>query len=378
MAGRRGVVGLGLVAMVAGCGPVRQDAVSLGAGESGQASDQAPVAVVNPMLPFEMMIGGRWKMTAQSGTSMFDTWHWGPGRRSLRVMTDGQSADGRPWRSVSVYYWHPGLTEIRTLGLQPVFRGINEGSITFDGQRAEGFSQLHQTGGTREMGLRWTFEGKDKYRDELLENGPEGYYVMNKWERFRVGVADAAGGGVSEGKDARTALGAGEGVLDARAGATPGLSALMEPFGTLLGRRRERTWEFAAVGQHAGAPRSRTTFEYVPYADAIYGRVDEISTSGAASHSMDVYLYHHTSARVLRCLAVGVDGRGEAVVYEGVVKKGDGEDLVLELRSSGAEGDKRIHMRVEFDGAGGARLLGWRSDGERLEQIVDARYSGAN
>jgi hypothetical protein len=93
---------------------------------------------------------------------------------------------------------------------------------------------------------------------------------------------------------------------------------------------------------------------------------------------MDVYLYHHTSARVLRCLAVGVDGRGEAVVYEGVVKKGDGEDLVLELRSSGAEGDKRIHMRVEFDGAGGARLLGWRSDGERLEQIVDARYSGAN
>ena len=86
------------------------------------AAQDPPAKVADPMASFARMVGGEWRMTAQSGTSMFDTWHWGPGKHSLRVMTDGSGADGKPWRELQAVYWHPGRKQVRLLGLSPFAR----------------------------------------------------------------------------------------------------------------------------------------------------------------------------------------------------------------------------------------------------------------
>src|SRR5262245_12640298 len=94
--------------------------------------EPVPAQAANPTASFARMVGGEWKMTAAAGTSMFDTWHWGPGRHSMRVMTDGLGADGNPWRALGVVYWHPGRKQVCSLGLSPYGAGVAEGAIKFD------------------------------------------------------------------------------------------------------------------------------------------------------------------------------------------------------------------------------------------------------
>jgi hypothetical protein len=139
------------------------------------------------MEPFSGFIGGHWKMTTPAGTDTYDTWHWGPARNSIRSMRRGMLPSGEPWGTMTAYYWHPGRKEIRLLDVESVFRGVGEGTITFDGRQAEGAFDLHQTGRTRNLGLRWTFDGPDSFHDQLLEKGPRGYEVMVEWDRHRVG-----------------------------------------------------------------------------------------------------------------------------------------------------------------------------------------------
>ena len=84
--------------------------------------EPAPAEVASPMASFARMVSGEWRMTALSGTSTFDTWDWGPGKHSMRVMTDGSGAAGEPWRELQVFYWHPGRKQVCLLGLSPFAR----------------------------------------------------------------------------------------------------------------------------------------------------------------------------------------------------------------------------------------------------------------
>lgn len=155
--------------------------------DSKPAQEPVSAKAANPMASFARMVGGEWKMTATAGTSMFDTWHWGPGRHSMRVMTDGLGADGNPWRALGVLYWHPGRKQVCSLGLSPYGAGVAEGTITFDGETAEAVTDMYQTGGRRKLKSRWRFDGPDKYHDELLEaTGPGGYSPLAAWDRVRV------------------------------------------------------------------------------------------------------------------------------------------------------------------------------------------------
>ena len=52
------------------------------------AQEPAPDRVADPMARFARLMPGEWRQTARSGTSMFHTWHWGPGQHSTREMTD--------------------------------------------------------------------------------------------------------------------------------------------------------------------------------------------------------------------------------------------------------------------------------------------------
>ena len=314
------------------------------------------------MQPFSGFIGGRWKMTTTAGKDTFDTWHWGPGRMSIRSMSFGTLTSGKPWGTMTAYYWHPGQRQVRMLGVGSAFRGVSEGTMTFDGNKAEGVFDLCQTGGKREMGLRWTFDGKDKFHDALLEKGARGYEVLAEWDRHRVPVA---------GGNERAAPGS---VLQFEAP-----SKFLSPLTTLLGK----AWQSQAEpGVEAPKPVGdlsvRTSFEYVPYVDAIQGRVSTIAADGTLSHAMDLYLYHHTGKRVLRCLALADSDDGEGIVYEGDITPGDGGRwLRVDLTSQRASGVSTLEARVDFEEGGGVRLRAWRIEGGDRTLIVDQLHREA-
>ncbi len=187
------VIALSLIAALSACTAAQnQSSDASPVQEPAPAQRRAPLDVANPMASFARMVGGEWRQTALRGTSTFDTWHWGPGKHSMRVMTDGSGSSvvPEPWRELQVFYWHPGRKQVCLLGMHPdipaVGRGVSEGTITFEGETAEGVFDLYQTGGRRKMGLRWTFDGPDKYHNVLLEaTGPDGLKPMNEWNHFR-------------------------------------------------------------------------------------------------------------------------------------------------------------------------------------------------
>ncbi len=290
----------------------------------------------NPLASFERMIGGRWKKTALAGTNTFDTWHWGPGNHSIRKMTEGLAPTGEPWHGITVIYWHPGRREVRSLGVSPFARGVSEGTILFDREEASGVFDVHQTIGLREFALRWTFDGPDRYHDQLLDRVPgdgDGLSLQNEWDRVRVAAAD-------EGERAATRT--------RTMAATP--TAFLKPLERLLGHDWDGTPDSAAAPTSAARPLgTRTTFEYVPYADAIYGRVQALIADGTLEHTVDIYLYHHTGAQVLRCLALASDAAGEGIVYEGDITPVDeGRSLVMDLKEHRSGGVSTLEVRLEF------------------------------
>ncbi|PCC73459.1 Putative transposase [Nannocystis exedens] len=54
------------------------------------------------MASFARRVPGEWRLAYQNGTSQFDTWHWGPGKYSLRVLTGGTATAGEPWRELQL------------------------------------------------------------------------------------------------------------------------------------------------------------------------------------------------------------------------------------------------------------------------------------
>jgi hypothetical protein len=257
-------------------------------------------------------------------------------------MTDGAGAGGEPWREVQVFYWHPGRKQVRLLGLSPFARGVSEGTIKFEGETADGVFDLYQTGGRRNMGLRWAFDGPDKYRDTLLEaTGPDGLKPLVELEQVRSTPPAAPRPRTVE-------------------GGKP--SERLKAFEPLLGH----TWE--AKGEWAGgdAFRARTAFEWVPLADAIYVRV--VGREG--EHLLDAYVYHHTGAKVLRCLALSNRGG----VYEGDVTVLDGGAPQLDLR--GYEGDRRVQnvVRLDFEKDGAVRQRVWSVKGAERTLMLDVHH----
>jgi hypothetical protein len=104
----------------------------------------------------------------------------------MREMTDGTNAVGEPWRALRVMYRHPGRKQVCLLGLSPYARSASEGTITFEGETADAVFDLYQTGGRRKMGLRWAFDGLDKFHETLLEaTGREGLQLLAEWDFVR-------------------------------------------------------------------------------------------------------------------------------------------------------------------------------------------------
>jgi hypothetical protein len=335
---RRTVLMSSIIAVSLACTAAQNEST-----DAEPAQELAPAEVANPMASFARMVPGEWRTTALRGTSTFDTWHWGPAQRSMRVMTDGSGSDvvPEPWRELQVFYWHPGRKQVCLLVLSPYARGVSEGTIQFEGETAEGVFDLYQIHGRRKMGLRWVFDGPDKYHDVLLEaTGPDGLKPMNEWDHFR-----------SKGPPAPRPRFSDE---------TPKPSELPKVFESFLGH----TWE-ARIGT---AVHIQSTFEWVPYADGIYVRIVMPTKDGEPTHLFDAYIYHHTGAGVLRCLGLSSSG----AVYEGGVTVLEGGALELELKCHERDRVVSLVVRLDLEKDGTVRDRVWSLEGTGRKLVLDA------
>lgn len=275
------------------------------------------------MAGFERMTGGEWKVTAASGTSMYETYHWGPGKHSGRVFTHGQDAAGNPWRALGAVYWHPGHKQLYSLGLTPYENGVENGPATStetDGV-SEAASDLYQNGVHRKMVSRTTFDGPDKYHLALLEEtAPGKLSTLSEWDYFRSKTLTP--------------------VSPPSAENPPKLPARLKFFEPLLGR----TWD--ARGTWRGdAFHVESSFEWIPYIDAIYAQTFALRGNGEPMHVLDAYVYYHTGLGRMRCLALSSWASGG--VYEGDVTVLEGGALQFDLK--GYEADRVTSYIVRLD-----------------------------
>jgi len=298
----------------------------------------APAEVTHPMASFARLVPGEWQMMFGNGTTSgsISTWHWGPGKHSIH------RAD-----VVDVYYWHPGLKQVRTLGLDPYARGVSEGTIQFEGETAETTFDLYQTSGHRRLVMQWTFDGPDKYHEALFEpTSTGGLAQMSDWNHVRSHTATPP--------RPRTA------------GEAPQPSERLQALEPLL----VHAWEATGTWDAGEAGPIRTDIELIAGVDGIYARTVALTDGGEPVHLLDTYFYHHTGTGSLRCLALSNPGG----VYEGDITVLEGGSLQIDLR--GYEGDQVVSRvgRFDFEQDGALHSRVWTLEGTDRQPMLDMHH----
>ncbi|HPF39580.1 MAG TPA: hypothetical protein P5081_02955 [Phycisphaerae bacterium] len=325
--------------------------LSAPAANSGAQSESGSTLVndVDPMASFARMEAGEWRL----GSIQFDTWQWGPARRSMRALTVGTDGQGNPWRELVVYYWRPDRRRVCLLGFHPdipgVGRGVASGEIEFRGEtittRFDLFQPRAPEGRPRRMGGRWVFDGPDKYHEALLEDNGAGLQPLAEWDYVR-SMERSAGAATAEDRTLKP-------------------SKNLAAFEPLLGHWRARG-KTALRGEFD----IESSFEWATYLDVITLRVMEAYQGGGSTHALDAYVYHHVGSNSLRCLALSASG----AVYEGGVSVP--EDGALQLNLTGCEADGKTEYLLRFDSEsdGALRQRVWSVDGERRALALDIRH----
>jgi hypothetical protein len=315
------------------------------------AAASAPNEPSGPMASFARLESGEWRRPALTRVDMFETWHWGPGKHSMLSQTYGFDAEGDPWRSLQVFYWHPGREQVRLLGLEPFASGVSEGTIRFERETAEATMDLYQTGQHRSMGFRWAFDGPDRYHSTLLEDSGNGFEAIAEWDYVRF-EADSSMRQASDGGAPRT----------------------LQPF-EALESLLVGTWGAVASWAGADARRIETKLEWVPHINAIHVRVSAPSEDAPPLPLLDAYLYLHTGTGALRCLALSDRGG----VYEGDLTVLEGGALQLDLQ--GYEGDSLvpttvvpITARFDFESDGSLRHRVWSHGDPHRTLMLDTHH----
>lgn len=302
------------------------------AGMDRDEQDGSPPGDSHPLAGFERLVPGEWRMGLDGGGPQFDTWRWGPGKHSIRNTTYGYGGEGEPWRELQVMYWHPGREQVCVLGLLPHGWGVSEGSVRFRGDTGDAIYDLYQRGKHRVMGVRWTFDGPDVLHEALIEGGRP---VLAAWDWARSTELSPTEPHVPD--------------------VPPQLAEPLRVFEPMLGH----TWQ-ATDDWGAGGPRTlRSTFAWVPYADAIHVRTVAVGLDGGDEHVLDTYVYHHTGTERPRCLVLTRWGG----VYDGHLTGAEGGAIWFDL--TGYEGDqvvpKTLRLHFAEDDAVGTRPLPLRS-----------------
>lgn len=325
-----------------------------GSGACTEAQDKnaETTSSTSPMAEYARMVGGEWMMTAQSGTSMCDTWHWGPGKHSMRVMTDGESADGSPWRALQVVYWHPVHEQIHVLSMHPdipgIGRGVGEGHMEFAGDTVIAFFELFQPRGPRKLTTSWVFDGPDRYHAALGEAAAGGpYMTLAEWDYSRVSTNTTK-----------------RAVIPTDALKLPEELTGFEP---LVGG----TWNASSTDVSGDSIHIETSIEYVAVAEYIYLHSVTGTDANATRYELDAYIFHHVGTNALTCLALSNLGG----VHEGSVAIL--EDGAIQMEWKAIEGTQRREQIARFELESGSTLRQriWSLDGSEGTLILDVRHN---
>jgi hypothetical protein len=282
-----------------------QPNIAIGVWPEGQSTPSGPTS---PLEHFGKLVSDSWTVTAKTGRKMHHTWKWGPGKQSIERWTDGESAQGTPWKELIVYYWQPNEKRVRFLGISPYASGINHGTIAFDGQSAIADSRLAQTQGIREMQTRWRFENADCYRETLLERDSTG--KLNELVSFEH---------LREPVDANS---------QTRVPASPAvIRDELSGLGFLLGD----SWAGKLDGKSQAS--LRTSLNWISHANFFLGRVTEEPASNDSKVFANFYVYFDTESKSVRCLIV----TSEAQAFEGQIRQAPEGDVQVELKSTSFE-----------------------------------------
>jgi hypothetical protein len=343
------VLALSLIAAVSACRTAQDESP-----RTTPAQEPALAEAANPMASFARMAGGEWQVTFASGTRALHAWQWGPGQHSLRKMTNGSEGVGNPWAG-EVMYWHPGARQVRVLSLHEdipgVGRGVGEGTITFDGETAAGLLDLHQPRGHRKLASRWVFDGPDKYRDVLLEDGGSGFGPLNELVFSRVPARAELPAPVAQGNT--------------------GPSGRLRAFDALVGHTWRANGRAYTGGSHQADGRVQSTFQWIPSLQAVWARSMSLGGEGTAStHLLDAYFIEPIGSGPLRCLALTNQG----CVHEGDVTVLDGGALQLELTGYEADRVVRHIVHLEVDQGGTLRHRVWSLEGTERAVVLDIHH----
>lgn len=348
--------GFGLVVVVAVLAACK--AQPAGRSDADAAEVAAPIADAGRVASingFERLVGGEWKVTMASGEVGIHAWQWGPGRHSIRQVASLSNADADPWAG-EVMYWHPGHDRVCVMSMHGdipgVGRGITEGTMTFEGDSDFCISDLYQPPGRRKIGNRRTFDGPDKYREELLEDGGQGLQPLNSWNFVR--VRDRVVTKVNKPEEA-----------------SPELPAHLTFFEPLIGREWEAMCESIGVLASERAVPVVTTFKLIASLEVMFVRVSAPGKDGEATNLMEAYFYHHLGTGKVRCLALSQDGG----VYEGDVTMAGERSLQIDLK--GYTGERVMPMVVQLDveADGTLRSRAWSVEGTERTVVMDCRHA---
>ncbi len=308
-------------------------------------------AADHPLGAFERMVDGEWRLGSESGWSMFDRWQWGPGKRSIISQTYGTDNEGDPWRVLRVYYHEPQQGHIALLGMHRdipgIGRGLSEGTISFDGDTAEGVFDLHQsvspTGNAvhRKMALKWSFTANEHYIDTLLEESGRGFDTLAEWKRVR--------------SDDLTPLPA-----VTEADAKP--SGPFDAFTPLVGR----DWHSTIESPSGESLRIRTDVEWIPYVQAIRARISTQAEGKEPTAILEAFLYRHPAAGTLHALVLSSDG----TVYKGSLSVENSGELHFDLTSSSGS---QLLARINPNGDT-ARTRIWSTPNTERTLLLDVHH----
>ena len=325
-----------------GCSGTQEDALPESVEERTDASEPS-----GTLTEFSRLVGGEWRMGDMEAPAQRDVWAWGPGRRSMHSRTHNSKENGETTSGVSrVLYWHPG----RRAFVMQVFlwEGMyGEGVVTprEDGMRYE-YELFYPSQPRRDLVLDWTFDGPDALRMVLTEDiGRQEPVELAQWDYGRAeSITPAPASALDPPEPVRQ------------------LSALAR----LVGHE----WEGEIGSSGGSARRVRATFEWIPYIEVVYARVDEITQNESEDRVMDVYIYHHTGTGRLRCLALSSAGG----VHEGQIEvRGDGS-LGIEWTDYVGDRADRHSARIEFEDELVLRYRDGLGDSGDGDVKVDGRF----
>ena len=285
--------------------------------------------------------GGEWRTDIANGRHQSDTWEWGPARKSLTSVTTNNEGTGESvFGSFRLIYEHPRRKRLEVLALSRPglihlghVSSVDQSHARFDMTLSYDLEEIEwAVAPTRRISSVWTFHSPSRYTNSWVED--DGVRVEPGFVAWRYARQDEVT------------------PLPASAGDPPEDVRNLRAFLPLLASE----WR---------TDTTRTTFEWIPYNEAILMRTTDAHTGERLAESV---FYPHPHTKVVHAVAVHRSG----AIDEGTATT-DGDAIVVTFTRSDHASATEFEQRIELGSDGLLRFRTWSSDGAertRLDETI--------